>query len=193
MSVPTRQVARATWREHAVALLIYALLAVALSWPLPRLLTSQIVGEGGDPIHHLWLIWHTREALLGREPWFAAPLLYYPQGITLLTHGLGPVMGILALPFWPLGTLAAHNGALLVALWLTGYAMYLLGRSLGFGHGVALFGGVALISAPMCVGGLRGHMTKVFLAGPPRRTGAGASRSPRCGCAPCGHSRSAWN
>jgi hypothetical protein len=143
------------------------LLALLCCWFMLPQFNSAISGTGTDPLHNLWRIWQMREALLLRQPLLFAPDLYFPHGISLLVHGLGPVVGFFALPFWPFGAQAAHNGALLISLALTGYCMFLLARGLGLSWGVALFAGCVLLTAPMCLVGLYGHMTKVFLgAGP---------------------------
>jgi hypothetical protein len=154
---------QAAAREHGLPLLLYAVLSLGISWPLLPGFTESLIGVGSDPRHNLWLLWHTQQALLGQQPLFGAPDLYYPYGASLLTHGLGPIMGIFALPFWPWGPEAAHNGAVLVALVLTGYCMYLLARGLGLARDSALFAGATLLLSPMCLAGLLGHMTKVFL------------------------------
>jgi hypothetical protein len=151
------------WREHGLPLAIYALLSLALSWPTAWNLTTQVTSDGIDAKHNIWILWHTTQALLGRQPLFEAPLLYYPQGISLLVHGVGPLTSLFALPFWPLGIEAAYNGALLVSLALSGYCMYLLARDLGFERPVALFCGLALMASSMCLAGLASHITKVFL------------------------------
>jgi hypothetical protein len=150
-------------------LLFFLVLSAALSWPTLLHFTTHIVGQGRaddwpfDPLHNLWMLWHTREALLGNHAMFYAHGLYYPHGISLLTHGLGPVMGFFALPFWLFGSAAAHNGAVLVGLSLTGYFTYLLARGLHIDRGSALFAGtLVMVSAP-CLVGLYGHMTKIFL------------------------------
>lgn len=110
------------------------------------------------------MLWHVKEALLGRQPWFELDLLYYPLGVNLLTRGLGPLVGFLALPFWPLGPEAAYNGAIILTLWLTGYAMYLLARALNLSRPVAFFAGLFLLTAPIQLVGVHGHMTKSFMA-----------------------------
>lgn len=149
--------------EHGVPLLLYTLLAVAASWPTVIYFSDQIASSGGDARHNLWILWHTKEFFKGNQPLFSTELLFYPQGASLLTHGLGPITGVFSLPFWPFGPEAAHNGALLVSLMLTGYFMYLLGRGLGFGRPVSLFAGLVLLMAPMHLAGILGHMTKAFL------------------------------
>lgn len=162
-SAPIR---RALLHDHILVLLGYMLLSIVLSWPLVGHFTTMISAGGIDPWHNVWTIWHYRRFFEGQEPLFFTHLLYYPYGVSLLTHSPGPLSGILALPFWPWGIEAAHNGTILVSLALTGYCMYLLARSFGFDRGVAVFCGVLLIAAPMCIGG-HTHMNKVFLGGIP--------------------------
>lgn len=162
-----RSIAARFWPEHAAVLLFFAVLSLAVSWPMLPNFTTRITGMGPDGLHNLWILWHTKQFFLGKQPLFFAPDLYYPHGISLLVHGLGPLTGIFALPFWILGPEAAYNGAVLVSLVLTGYAMYLLARGLGFTRGVALVAGALLLTSPMCLSGLFGHMTKVFLGGVP--------------------------
>lgn len=157
-----RSLARRT-SEYLGILLLYALLTVVYTWPLVDQFTSAIIG-GGDARHHLWILWHTREALLGHDGMFYTNLLFFPTGISLLTHALGPVLGFIALPFWGLGPEAANNGTVFVAFALTGYAMYLLARSLGFSVVISFFAGLVMLVAPIHVAALYGHMNKVFLA-----------------------------
>lgn len=109
------------------------------------------------------MLWHVKEAVLGHTPLLSAPLLFYPSGISLLAHALGPFMGFLALPFWAWGAVAAYNGAMLSGFVLTGLGMYALARGLGFRRVVSLFAGALLLAVPMHVAGLHGHLDKTFL------------------------------
>lgn len=154
---------RRAWLEHGLPLVAYAALALALSWPTAQHFTTGITSDGGDARHHLWHLWHLRQVVLGQQPLFSTDLLYYPVGASLLTHSLGPLLGVLALPFWAWGPEAAYNGALLASACLTGYGMYLLARGLGFERDVALFAGVVLVAAPIRLGGTSGTLTRVFL------------------------------
>lgn len=154
---------RRLWREHGRPILLFALLTLALTWPTVRDFSTKLVSSGGDARNNLWMIWHVKETLLGHHPPFRLSILYYPAGVNLLTRGLGPVVGLFALPFWPFGPEAAHNGSLLVGFCLTGYFMYLLARGLGLSRRAAFFAGLMLLAAPMHLAGVRGHMTKTFL------------------------------
>ena len=158
---------RHLWREHGVVLLGYLVLSMALTWPLVQNFTTAITGVG-DVRDQLWILWHTKQALLGCEPLFSTSLLYYPYGATLLTHPLGPVAGMIALPFWPLGPEAAYNGTVLIGFWLTGYCMYVFARGLGLQRGIAFVAGTMLLVAPRHITAVwAGHPSKVFLGAMP--------------------------
>ena len=79
-SMPKRWLDRATlvsaWCEHGVAMLFYAALSIALSWPTARDFTTRITSSGVDARHNLWLFWHTQQALLGQQPLFGARSSY---------------------------------------------------------------------------------------------------------------------
>jgi hypothetical protein len=152
------------WAEHGWALLAYLALSIALTWPLLPNFTSKITGVG-DSEHLLWMMWHTQQALLGREPLFSTSLVYYPYGTSLWTSTFVPLAGVFAFPFWSLGPEAAYNGALLIGFWLTGYCVYLLARSLNFSRGIAFFAGTVLLVAPIHLTAIISHIHKIFLGG----------------------------
>lgn len=157
---------RYIWSEHIVALLIYFVFTVGLTWPLVPNFTTKVIGWG-DMWTHLWTLWHTKQALLGYEPLYHAPLVFYPDGVSLFVHGLGPVMGVFALPFWPWGPAAAYNGAAFVGFWLTGYLMYRFARALNFERGVSLFAGTVLLVSPKHLIPLFGYTDAIFLGSMP--------------------------
>jgi hypothetical protein len=158
---------RSPWSQQLIVLLAYAVLSLALTWPMVRDFSTALIGAGGGK-PHLWILWHTKQALLGQEPLFRTSILYYPYGTTLLTHSLGPAAGLFALPFWWLGPEAAYNGTVLIGFSLTGYCMYLLARSLGFEQSIAFFAGTVLLASPRHLAAVQGgHLTKVFLGALP--------------------------
>ena len=132
---------------------------------MARDFTTKVLSDGEMDIPlNIWVLWHAKEALLGHQPLLYANLLYYPVGTSMLTQSPGPLLGLLALPFWGFGAAAAYNATLLLALWLSGVSMYLLARDLGLDRLVALFSAAVLMAAPMVLGGLPVHMDKVFIA-----------------------------
>jgi len=156
--------ARAAWLDHGLPLLVYALLAIGLTWPTLLHFTTSLTSDGGDARSYLWQLWFVRQALLTGSSVFDAPLLYFPHGTTLLLHGAGPLLGVLALPFWIGGPVAAYNGVILLSACLSGYCMYLLARGLGFERLLALFAGVVLLAAPFRLAGTVGHLDRLFVA-----------------------------
>lgn len=150
------------WQQYGLPLALFGLLSLAIAGPALATFHTRLISDGIDARHNLWLFWHVRRVVLGQEGLYAAPLLYYPQGISLLVHGVGPLTGLFALPFWFWGPAAAYNGALLVSLALSGFCAYLLAHGLGLERAVAMFVGVAVLTAPMVTAGLASHVTKVF-------------------------------
>ncbi|MCL4263303.1 MAG: hypothetical protein KJ069_08810 [Anaerolineae bacterium] len=157
------QTLKRIWQDGFLPLLFYTGLSLALSWPLARDFASKTLGQSDDVRHSMWILWHYKEALLGQQPLFQAPMLYYPAGISTLVDGVGLVPSLFALPFWLWGPAAAYNGALLISLILTGYSMYLLGRGLRFSPAVALFAGTVLAVSSLNLASLYGHLEKVFI------------------------------
>lgn len=167
--------------EPIVAFLLYALLAIAATWPLVRGFSTFLIGDiWFDQRHSVWMLWHVKEALLGHQPLFQADLLYYPYGISTLVDGVGLISGLFALPFWPWGPAAAYNGANLIALTLSGWCMYLLVRygatsaivrvsatppavEIGRVRAAAFLAGAVFLLYPIHLIGLHGHIEKVFV------------------------------
>jgi hypothetical protein len=109
-------------------------------------------------------MWHVKEAILFRQELFDLTLVFFPHGATLLSSVPGPLIGMLALPFWPWGVEAAYNGAVLLGFVLTAYFMFRLARVWRQSLFTAFFAGLILLVAPMHLAGMQGHITKVFLA-----------------------------
>jgi hypothetical protein len=164
MSAPSRWLRmRRSLLEHAGVLAGYALLAAGITWPLARDFTTRVIGVVAYDVRHtIWLLWYLKEVVSGRASWPYTMLLHYPYGITTLVDGVGPVNGVLALPFWPLGPAAAYNGAVLVGIALSGWFMYLLARHLSLDRASAGFAGVLFIVWPMHLVAVYGHLEKLF-------------------------------
>ncbi len=143
-------------------LLVYALAALVLTWPLARHLTAHAAGAGyGDTFEAIRGTWWTREALLeGHNP-FRQTLLAYPRGFTSwlqFTHPLQYIPpAILALVVSPL---TAVNLILLAVLVLNGTAAYWLGMHLGGRNPAAtLVGGLVFMAFPA----VQGHVSVTHL------------------------------
>ncbi|MFN8483726.1 MAG: hypothetical protein U0768_11870 [Anaerolineae bacterium] len=164
-SLRRERLARLAW-AYGLPLLFFLVLGLLVTWPLARDFTTAVPSDGSeaDPYQNLWILWHLKEALLGRQPLFDAPGLYYPVGISMLVNATGPAQAALGLPFWPWGAVAAYNGAILLGFTLTGFFTYLLARGVGLTRNVALFAGAFFVMANMHLAGLLGDLQRTFLA-----------------------------
>ncbi|MDM8530630.1 interleukin-like EMT inducer domain-containing protein [Anaerolineales bacterium HSG25] len=111
---------------------LYLLLAIALTWPVARNLTSHLPGDGGDDPALAWNIWWLKYALLnlGQSP-FPSDSMFYPVGINLAFYTLTPLNGITAMPLTlNFGVVTASNLHLWFSFVVGGYGMYLLVRYL---------------------------------------------------------------
>ncbi|GAB4427980.1 MAG: hypothetical protein Kow0031_08100 [Anaerolineae bacterium] len=151
---------------HGLVLVTYLLLTLVITWPMALNFDSALVG-GSDYRLLLWTMWYTKYAILEGQPLYYTQLLYYPVGVSLLTHGLGPLLGAVALPLWLWGPEVVYNGTILIGSVVTGYSMYLLARSQGFNRSVSFFAGVLLLMAPIRLAAVYGgHLAEVFIALP---------------------------
>ena len=160
--------AEARWRRwssaHLLPLLLYLLLSLAVSWPMPGQFNEAFLGSRADPRNNLWLLWHVKEFVLGHHALFDTNLLYYPEGISLLLRGLGPFVGFISLPFWLfLGPAGVYNASIMLQFVLTSYFSYLLAAELKLSRPIAFLVGVMVLMAPLHIAGFSGHMTKTFL------------------------------
>jgi hypothetical protein len=115
-------------RAHALALLLYLLLTLGMTWPLVLQAGSAIPGDGFDGWQNYWNLWWMRSALLERLQWpYSTDLLYFPTGVSLLFHTLNPFNGLVSLPVQlAAGAIAAYNFVVLLSFTLSGYGAFLL-------------------------------------------------------------------
>lgn len=136
---------------HLIALAIFTLLGVLLTWPLALNLTAGVIGavDGVDAYQNAWNLWWTAQALTSwRNPFFS-PLLFYPDGIDLFWQTLGFSQGVLALPVTlTLGPIAAVNWIVLTSFIIGGYATFLLARRVTGNTAAALTAGATFICSP---------------------------------------------
>jgi hypothetical protein len=152
----------------------YLLLALAASWPLARDFATYTVGDVHyDERHAIWVLWYTAKAIAGQVSWPSTTHLLYPHGISVLVDGVGPLNGVIALPFWPWGQAAAFNGVALTGLALSGWCLYALARVAGLERGPAFVAGALYLLWPIHLIGLAGHLEKLFIGLLPLTLAAG--------------------
>jgi hypothetical protein len=110
------------------ALASYALLALALTWPLARQLGTAIPGDSFDGWQNVWNLWWMREAwLVQHSSAYFTSLLHAPTGVDLRFQTMAPFNGLATLPIQlTAGLLPAYNVAVLLSFVLGGYGAYLL-------------------------------------------------------------------
>lgn len=153
-----RSVAIAGAFLHLIALAIYTLLGMLLTWPLALNLTNGVIGAVGgvDAYQNAWNLWWVARALTSLHNPFFSPLLFYPDGVDLFWQPLGFSQGVLALPVTlTLGPVAAVNWIVLTSFTIGGYATFLLTRRVTGNAAAALIAGATFICSPY-------HMEKVI-------------------------------
>jgi hypothetical protein len=125
-----QRVKRKRWLDLAI-LLVYFAVAVGMTWPLVEEIDERLAGATDDTLVHYWNGWWAKQALTtGKSP-FYTPYLYYPTGISLVTHNFAWNSIVIWLILEPLvGGLVAYNLSILINLVLCGFAAFLLAYEL---------------------------------------------------------------
>lgn len=149
-----------TWRTSYVAL-IYAGLAVVMTWPLARHLTTTLASDFGDPALNCWvLMWTAGQTLAALRGDVAAlgqywnANIFYPEPLTLAySEHLTPQM-LLVLPVFAAtdNIFLSYNLLFLSTFALSGLAMYLFVRDLTARPLAAFVAGLAFAYAPYRLG-----------------------------------------
>ena len=116
------------WRVHALVILAYLLLALALTWPLATHFSSHVPGNGADDPPLTWNLWWVSHALLDlKTNPFGSDYLFYPLGINLAFYTFTVLNGLLSIPLQAtVGLIPASNTLLLSSFVLSGYGAFLL-------------------------------------------------------------------
>jgi hypothetical protein len=119
---------------HLAVLAVYALLAVALTWPLVLHLGTHVPGSDTwafDEYTFVWNSWWFRYSLLelGQDPLYSGHT-FYPLGISLALYTYNLFNAVIALPLALLPLPAISNLTFLLTTVLTAYGAFLLVRYL---------------------------------------------------------------
>lgn len=129
-------------RELAVFLL-FALLAIALTWPL-AVHPATAVSDFGDPLLNAWIIDWVCYALTHQPLSLYDAPIFHPAPKTLANSENLIAVAILVLPAYLAGAppIAVYNLALLLGLALSGYGAYVLARMVSGSTIGAIAGGI---------------------------------------------------
>jgi hypothetical protein len=123
-----------TVRRHALAVLGYACVAVAFSWPLPMHLSTALPGPvGGDTGVYVWNLWVFRHSIVAHRemPFFTMEILALAGSLPLTLQNYTTLANVIAFPWLPLlGTVATFNLLVISSGVLAAYAMFVCARRL---------------------------------------------------------------
>jgi hypothetical protein len=108
----------------------FVALAVAMTWPLVRVITRG-VAYPGDPFHLTWVLDWDWYATLHQPLHLFQANIFYPtrDALAYSEHLYGIAIFLFPLRAIGVGALAAHNIAVLIAFAFSGFGAYLLGRA----------------------------------------------------------------
>ncbi|MBE2222088.1 MAG: hypothetical protein IAF02_11125 [Anaerolineae bacterium] len=114
-------------RFNLMALGLYIILTIVMTWPVVAQLGTHIPGRFGDAWVHVWTFHWIKEALLSGQNPFYTHLLYFPVGVTLFYHSIAWVNIAAWLPLQALiGEWPAYSLVFISIYTFNGFATYLL-------------------------------------------------------------------
>jgi len=118
-------------RYNVTVLVLYGLLTLALTLPLPCEMNESLAGHSLDVYINPWADWWTMKALTEGLDFYHTDYMFYPRGISLVFHSFSHTNTALSLLLAPLmGRFAAYNVTILLAYVLSGFGTYLLASHL---------------------------------------------------------------
>ncbi len=141
------------------AVVIYAFLVVALTWPMALHLQAAILG-GGDAYHHLWGFWWFDRALEHASAFWDCPLVFHPYGANLVVDDWPLAPNLLGFLTRRLGLtlIGSYNASLLLAMWLNAVSVFVLVRAVVKEWLPAFAAGIFFAFSPYFWGRLHGHL-----------------------------------
>ena len=122
---------RQGWAVDLGVLALFALLSLAMTYPLVCRLSTAVLGPPGDNFEYVWKLWWFRHALmdLHRSP-FWVPDVFAPYGYPLALSETTVANTVLGLPLTiAFGEVASYNLLVLASFVLSGWAAYRLVRA----------------------------------------------------------------
>jgi hypothetical protein len=140
-------------RHEAVASIVFAVLAVALTWPLSLHPQTTLLGDPtGDTGVYIWNLWVFGHELINhaRVPFSTDHIFAYTGGADFSLHNYTPLAGLIAIPLVPVfGIVGAFNLVLMLALVTSGLGGYALGRHCRLPWLPSLVAGALFMSTPL--------------------------------------------
>ncbi len=137
-----------------LALLLYTVVALAMTWPLALHLDDRVLMGDNDLWQNVWNFWWWEEAITSRHQLpYSTDLLFQPGAdrvpISLAFHTHSEANVLTTLPITSvLGPVAALNVSIFLGFILAGWGAYLLARELAATHAGAFVGGLIFAYFP---------------------------------------------
>jgi hypothetical protein len=134
-------------KSAGCAFLLYAAVAIVLTWPLAVGLTRDIPGDFGDPLFTSWVLsWDATH--LGRGWWSANIFAPHPLSLAYSEHFLPQALEVLPVYALTNNPILCYNLLFLSTFALSGLGMFLLGAELTGSAAAGLVAGLAFAFAP---------------------------------------------
>lgn len=132
-----------------LATFAYSIVAVAVTWPLAINFGSHLLGSSTDSLLHYWNGWWVKQALNDGQNPFYSPLIFYPIGISLVTHNIA-WFNVLFWVFFEsiIGGIQAYNLSILFSLVLCGLAVCWLIFKMTNNRAAAFLAGLIYLAWP---------------------------------------------
>jgi len=155
---------RWSWQRTVLVVLIYAALAIVMTWPIADQLGSAIPGSDGDAWVHLWTFNWIKDALSSGQSPYYTNFLYYPEGTSLIFHNIAWVNIAIWLPLQALfDDGAAYSLIFLAVLILNGFSTFLLAREETGSEPAAFTAGLVVAFWPYTLSN-HNHPNLIFIA-----------------------------
>lgn len=157
---------RTWWQRDRLPLFLFLVATLAMTYPIVLRLDGRWLATfDTDTYVKLWDLWWMRRVLTSGETAYFTRELFFPGGLDLSFHSISwTVTGYALLLESFLPTLAAYNVTILTAVFLTGYAAYLLLLDLQATRLGAWLAGAVYTFAPYHLTHTGGHPDLTHLA-----------------------------
>jgi hypothetical protein len=131
-------------------LALYLVLMAAMTWPVAAHLGSRVAGANSDAHQYVWTFWRFRRDILSGGSPFYTRLIFYPQGISTVSHSSVVIQSLLAFVLQGLlSPVATYNVTLLISMVTTAYTSWLLLRYLVRDGRAAFLGSIVFACSPV--------------------------------------------
>jgi hypothetical protein len=144
--------------DAAAAALVYALVTLAVTWPLARDLSRNVAGDYGDPLFNTWALAWDVAHMAGAGWWNANIFAPHPLALAYSDHLAAQALQVMPVVWLSRSPLLAYNLCLLSTFVVSGVGMFLLARELTGNVAAAFVAGLAFAFTPYRIGALS-HLT----------------------------------